>query len=114
MLSVLFLYSSMGALPRHSRRGLGGGLRHHALARLVPDHHRQRVGALGRRILRVSVVDVQPPPFGIDVGQAQVLVGELRGVRRLTGQVEAARASGAGLILSKSQRARRALAAVAA
>ena len=77
-----------GRAARHGR-GLGRGLRHHPLAGLVPDHHRKRVGALGRRILRVSVVDVQPSAVGEDdVGQAQILVGQLRGVCCLAGQVE--------------------------
>ena len=72
-------------------RGLGRGLRHDPLARLVPDDDRQRVGTLGRRVLRVRVVDVQPAAIGEDdVGQAQVLVGQLRGIRRLTGEVEPA------------------------
>jgi hypothetical protein len=39
----------------------------------------------------VGVVDVQPAAVGEDdVGQAQVLVGQLGGIRRLTGQVEPA------------------------
>ena len=72
--------------------GLGRRLRHDPLARLVPDHHRQRVGALGRRVLRVRVVDVEPRPVGQDdVSQPQVLIGELGGVRRLPCEVEPSR-----------------------
>src|SRR6202012_3195371 len=77
------------------RRGAGDGrgpfgrFGHDPLPRLVPDHHGQRVGAFGGGVLRVGVVDVQPGTVGQDdVGQAQVLVGELGRVRVLPGQIE--------------------------
>ena len=45
----------------------------------------------GRGVLRVRVVDVEPGAVGEDdVGQAEVLVGELGGVGDLAGHVEAA------------------------
>ena len=37
---------------------------HDAFAGLVPDHGVERVGDLGRRILRMGVIDVQPCPVG--------------------------------------------------
>ncbi len=78
-----------GGGARHGR-GPGRGLRHHPLASLIPDHRAQRVGALGCRVLRVGMVHVQPGPVGQDdVGQAQVLVGQLGGIRGIPGQVEA-------------------------
>ena len=49
------------------------------------------VGDLGRGVLRVGVVDVQPGTVGEDdVGEAEVLVGELAGVGELPAEVEAA------------------------
>ena len=99
MLSVLFLYSWIGAAPRHGG-GLDRRLGHHPLARLVPDHGRPRVGALGRGVLGMGVVDVQPGPVGEDdVGQPEVLVGELAGVGRLPGEVKAARVAERVLLL---------------
>jgi len=62
----------------------------------------------------VGMIDVQPSAVGEDhVRQAEILVGQLRGVRCLAGQVEPSRVP-ERIFLSKSQRARRALAAVAA
>src|SRR5262249_2534362 len=59
--------------------------------RLVPDDRGPRVGAFRRGVLRVGVVHVQPGAVGEDdVGQPEVLVGELAGVGRLPGEVEAA------------------------
>lgn len=68
------------------------GLRHDALAGLVPQDGVQRVGDLGSAVLRVCVVHVQPRTVGEDdIGQADVLVGELAGVGGLAGEVEASR-----------------------
>ena len=74
----------------HAGDVAGGGL-HHPLTGLVPDHRVQRVGALGRGVLRVGVVDVEPGA----VGQDHVRRADLVGVdhRRRAGgsaQVEAA------------------------
>lgn len=70
--------------------GALGRVVHDPLPRLVPDHRGARVGALGRGVFRVGVVDVEPGAVGQDdVGQAEVLVGELSGVGHLSGQVEA-------------------------
>ena len=80
----------MGWVPgtRAARRG---GLGHDALAGLVPEHGVARVGDLGRGVLGVGVVDVEPGPVGEDdVGEAQVLVGELGGVCALPREVESA------------------------
>ena len=54
-------------------------LEHDQLARAVPGHRGPRVGDLGRRVLRVRVVDVEPRAVGQhDVGQRRVLdVGQL-------------------------------------
>ena len=71
--------------------GALGGLGHDPLARLVPEHGVARIGDLGRAVLGVGVVDVQPGAVGEDdIGQADVLVGELAGVGGLAGEVEAA------------------------
>ena len=80
---------------RRRRRAPGrrpaGGVEHHLLPRLVPPHDVERGGALGRGVLRVRVVDVEPGAVGEDdVGQAHVLVGELARVGDLPGHVEAA------------------------
>jgi len=62
----------------------------------------------------VGMIDVQPSAVGEDhVRQAEILVGQLRGVRCLAVRSNP-RASLSGFSSSKSQRARRALAAVAA
>ena len=51
-----------------------GGLLHHPLARLVPDHGVAGVGDLGRGVLGVRVVDVEAGAVGEDdVGRAEVL-----------------------------------------
>jgi hypothetical protein len=76
---------------RHARDVPGGGL-HHPLARLVPDHRVQRVGAFRGGVFGVRVVDVEPRA----VGQNHVGGADLVGVdhRRRTGgaaQVETAR-----------------------
>ncbi len=64
---------------------------HHALARLVPDHGVQRVGDLGRRVLRMGVVDVQPGPVGQDhVGRADLVGVHHRRRARRPAQVESA------------------------
>src|ERR1700691_1367463 len=69
--------------------GPGRGLRHDPLARFIPDDGVERVRALGRRVLGVGMVYVQPGAVGEDhVGEAQVLVGQLRRVGRVPGQVE--------------------------
>ena len=55
---------------------------------------------LGRGVLRVGVVDVEPGAVGEDdVGQAEVLVGELARVGHLARQVEAARVAQRRLLL---------------
>ena len=91
MLSVLFLYSRIGAPPGSwparlaassitcspalSQRTMSSGVVH------------LRSGVLG-----VGVVDVQPRAVGEDdVGQAHVLVGQLARVGDLTGHVETPR-----------------------
>ena len=57
-------------------------------------------GHLGRGVLRVGVVDVEPRAVGEDhVGQAEVLVGELARVGELAAQVEAARVAQRRLLL---------------
>ncbi len=77
-----------------------GGLRHDPLARLVPEHRVARVGDLGRAVLGVGVVDVEPGAVGQDdVGQADVLVGQLAGVGGLAGEVEASRVTQRVLLL---------------
>ena len=75
-----------GELP-----GPPGGVEHDQLPRLVPAHDVERRGHLGRGVLRVGVVDVEPGAVGQDdVGEPEVLVGELGGVGDLPGHVEAA------------------------
>ena len=77
--------------PWHAGDVARGGL-HHPLARLVPDDRVQRVGALGRRILRVGVVDVQPGAVGQDhVGRADLVGVHHRWRARRPAQVEASR-----------------------
>ena len=77
--------------PRHAGDVPRGGL-HHPLAGLVPDHRVQRVGALGRRVLRVGVVDVEPRAVGQDhVGRADLVGVHDRRRSRRAAQVEAAR-----------------------
>ena len=76
--------------PRHAGHVAGGGL-HHPLAGLVPDDRVHRVGALGRRILRVGVVDVEPGAVGQDhVGRADLVGVHDRRRARRPAQVEAA------------------------
>ncbi len=66
-------------LDRQRARHLGrppGGLHHDPLAGLVPQHDVPRAGYLGRGVLGVRVVDVEPGPVGQHhVGHAGVLVG---------------------------------------
>ena len=70
-----------GVVRRQPRR-----LEHHLLARLVPAHDVARGGDLGRGVLRVGVVDVEPGAVGQDdVGQAEVLVGRAGSGRRAAG-----------------------------
>ncbi len=74
------------------RQRPAGGLGHHPLPGLVPQHDVARVGDLGRGELRVRMIDIEPRPAGQDdVGQAEiVLVGRgARIDRRLAGQFEA-------------------------
>ena len=60
------------AAPPGSWPARRGGLEHDQLARLVPPHDVERVGDLGRGVLRVGVVDVEPGAVGQDdVGQAR-------------------------------------------
>ena len=60
-----------------------GGLEHDPLPRLVPEHGVARVGALGRGVLRVGVVDVEPGAVGQDdVGQPEVVVARGRSASR--------------------------------
>ena len=67
-----------------------GGL-HHPLAGLVPDHRVHRVGALGRGVLRVRVVDVEPRAVGQDhVGRADLVGVHHRRRARRPAQVEPA------------------------
>ena len=73
-------------------RGRPGGVEHHLLAGLVPADRVKRVGDLGAGELRVGVVDVEPGAVGEDdVGQPEILVGELAGIGHLSRHVEAAR-----------------------
>ncbi len=68
-----------------------GGLGHDPLAGLVPEHGVQRVGDLRGAVLGVCVVDVEPCAVRQDdVGEADVLVGQLAAVGGLAGEVEAA------------------------
>ena len=73
-------------------REAGHGLAHDELAGPVPDDGVARVGHLGRAVLGVGVVDVEPGAVGEDdVGQGRVLdVGELARVRHPPAHVEAA------------------------
>ena len=75
-----------GGQPRH-------GLAHDELAGPVPGDGGTWGGDLGRAVLGVGVVDVEPGAVGEhDVGQRRVLdVGELAGVGRATTHVETAR-----------------------
>ena len=76
--------------PGHAGDVARGGL-HHPLAGLVPDDRVQRVGALGRRVLRMGVVDVQPGAVGQDhVGRADLVGVHHRRRARRPAQVEAA------------------------
>ena len=87
-------------------RGQPGGVEHDPLARLVPAHDVERGGHLGRGVLRVRVVDVEPGAVGEDdVGQAEVLVGELARVGDLPRQVEAAGVAQRRLLLEVPARA---------
>ena len=85
---VLVQLDRLGA--GHAGRA-AGRLGHHLLPRLVPQHDVARVGHLGRRVLRVRVVDVEPGAVGQDdVGHPGVLV-EVVVVQRLRRrEVEAA------------------------
>ena len=75
---------------RHAGDMPGGGL-HHTLAGLVPDHRVERVGALGRGVFRVRVVDVEPRPVGQDhVGRADLVGVDHRRRPGRAAQVEAA------------------------
>ncbi len=75
---------------RHAGDVPRGGL-HHPLAGLVPDHRVQRVGALGRGVLRVRVVDVEPRAVGQDhVGRADLVGVDHRRRPRRAAQVETA------------------------
>ena len=80
----------------HRRRaghpaGQLGAEPHHLFARLLPHHDVARVGDLRAGVLRVGVVDVQAGAVGEDdVGQPEVLVGELRRVGGIAAQVEPA------------------------
>ncbi|MEU9001969.1 hypothetical protein [Streptomyces sp. NPDC048551] len=68
-----------------------GGLGHDPFAGLVPEDGVERVGDLRRAVLGVGVVHVEPCAVGEDdVGEADVLVGELAVVGGLAGEVEAA------------------------
>ncbi len=72
-------------------RGPAGGVEHHLLTRLVPADDVQRRGHLGRGVLRVRVVDVEPGAVGEDhVRQSEVLVGQQARVGDLPRHVEAA------------------------
>ncbi len=67
---------------------------------LSHTHDVARVGALGCRVLRVGVVDVQPGAVGQDqVGEADVLVGQLARVGDRAAEVEAARVAQRALLL---------------
>ncbi|CAM5664678.1 hypothetical protein SBADM41S_02191 [Streptomyces badius] len=77
-----------------------GGLRHDPFAGLVPEHRVARIGDLRGAVFGVRVVDVEPRAVGEDdIGQADVLVGELAGVGGLTGEIEASRVTQRVLLL---------------
>ncbi len=77
-------------LPVRQFQGAGRRGRHDPLAGLVPEHGVARVGDLGRAVLGVGVVHVEPGAVGEDdVGEADVLVGQLAGVRDVAREVEA-------------------------
>ena len=79
--------------PRRHRGEPGDGLAHHELAGPVPGDGRARGGHLGRAVLGVGVVDVEPGAVGQhDVGQGGVvdLVGQLARVGLAAAHVEAA------------------------
>ncbi len=87
---------------RRSRdeRCASSSLGHDSLASLVPDHDVARIGALRRGVLRVRVVDVQPRSVGQDdVGETEVLIGQLARIGELAGQVEPARIAQRVLLL---------------
>ena len=70
------------------------------LAGLVPADDVERGGDLGRGVLRVCMVDVEPGAVGEDhVGQAEVLVGQLARIGDLAAQVEAPRVAQGRLLL---------------
>ena len=101
-------------LVQHDRRGTRdrtgalGGIEHDLLARLVPAHDVEGGGHLGRGVLRVRVVDVEPGPVGEDdVGQAHVLVGELRGIGDAARHVETPGVAQRRLLLEVPARAAR-------
>ncbi len=74
------------------RRREPPGLRHDELAGLVPADGVKRGEHLRRGVLRVRVVDVQPRAVGEDdVGEPDLLVGQLAGVSEVPAEVEAAR-----------------------
>ncbi len=76
---------------RRAAGGPLGGLGHDPFAGLVPEHGVERIGDLRRAVLGVRVVDVEPCAVGEDdVGEADVLVGQLAVVGGLAGEVEAA------------------------
>ena len=67
-----------------ARRGF-----HHALAGLVPDHRIHRVGALGRGVLGMGMVDVEPRTVGQDhVGGTDLVGIDYRRWTRRAAQVE--------------------------
>lgn len=77
-----------------------GGLRHDPFTGLVPEHRVARIGDLRGAVFGVRVVDVEPGTVGEDdIGQADVLVGELAGVGGLTGEIEASRVTQRVLLL---------------
>ena len=87
---MLFLYSWIGCGAGQRGRA-AGRLGHHLLPRLVPEHDVPRVGHLGRGVLRVGVVDVQPGAVGQDdVGHPGVLVQVVVVQRLRRREVEAA------------------------
>ena len=72
-------------------RGQLARLRHDQFAGLVPPDRIEGGDDLRRGVLRVRVVDVEPSPVGEDdVGQADLLVGELARVCKIAAEVEAA------------------------
>ena len=104
---MLFLYSWIGDVPGTVAACAAASAitRSPALSQTTAD---RGLVVSGRGVLGVGVVHVQPGPVGQDdIGEAEVLVGQLGRVGRLRVRSNP-RASRSGFSSSKSHRARRA------